>query len=267
MNELELVRWGTARIANLQWSMGDAEGADEVLDLLRDRVTHHGLQLARRRPRLRVAAVRKPARRRIVPQPSGSWPIRSPRRSPWRGPRSAAVWRWRCRARNDEAAVVAERGRRRREQGRRPAALPDRVRRDHARWPRQAISMPPRTVPPTSCASRRRASTWPGGWPMCWAAGSRSARGQLPGHRVPHGADRRRTDVGIGGVVELPGPAAAGAVVLCARAASEAGAKMVAELRTRYGRHVAVFGPQLRITEALAGCRGGKRQRRNRFGA
>ena len=45
MTELELVRWGTARIANLQWSMGDAEGADEVLDLLRNKVTHHGLQL------------------------------------------------------------------------------------------------------------------------------------------------------------------------------------------------------------------------------
>ena len=40
MNELELVRWGTARIANLQWSMGDAEGADEVLKLLRSKVTH-----------------------------------------------------------------------------------------------------------------------------------------------------------------------------------------------------------------------------------
>ena len=45
MNELELVRWGTARIANLQWSMGDAEGANKVLELLRSKVTHHGLQL------------------------------------------------------------------------------------------------------------------------------------------------------------------------------------------------------------------------------
>ena len=45
MNELELLRWGAARIANLQWSMGDAEGADEVLGLLRDRVTHPGGRL------------------------------------------------------------------------------------------------------------------------------------------------------------------------------------------------------------------------------
>ena len=45
MNELELVRWGAARIANLQWSMGDAESADEVLELLREQVTHPGLRL------------------------------------------------------------------------------------------------------------------------------------------------------------------------------------------------------------------------------
>src|SRR5215217_5934674 len=45
MNELELVRWGLARIANLHWSMGDAEGADMVLDLLCDRVAHPGLKL------------------------------------------------------------------------------------------------------------------------------------------------------------------------------------------------------------------------------
>lgn len=45
MDELDLVRWGLARIANLHWSMGDAESADEVLELLRARVTQHGLKL------------------------------------------------------------------------------------------------------------------------------------------------------------------------------------------------------------------------------
>ena len=45
MTELELVRWGTARIANLQWSMGDADGADEVLKLLCSKLTHPGLRL------------------------------------------------------------------------------------------------------------------------------------------------------------------------------------------------------------------------------
>jgi len=45
MNELELARWGTARIANLHWTMGDAEAADEVLELLRGRLTHPALRL------------------------------------------------------------------------------------------------------------------------------------------------------------------------------------------------------------------------------
>ncbi|BBX46864.1 LuxR C-terminal-related transcriptional regulator [Mycobacterium cookii] len=45
MNELELVRWGMARIANLHWSMGDAARADEVLHLLQRRVSHPALRL------------------------------------------------------------------------------------------------------------------------------------------------------------------------------------------------------------------------------
>jgi DNA-binding CsgD family transcriptional regulator/tetratricopeptide (TPR) repeat protein len=40
MTEEELLRWGAARVVNLQWSMGDAEGARTVLALLRERVTH-----------------------------------------------------------------------------------------------------------------------------------------------------------------------------------------------------------------------------------
>src|SRR5262249_51179585 len=39
MDELELVRWGLARIANLHWVMGDAESADDVVELLYERVT------------------------------------------------------------------------------------------------------------------------------------------------------------------------------------------------------------------------------------
>ena len=43
----------------------------------------------------------------------------------------------------------------------------------------------------------------------------------------------------------------------CALGRAEPGAKMVAELRTRFGRHVAVFGPQLRIAESwLAAAEG-----------
>jgi hypothetical protein len=45
MDELDLVRWGLARVANLHWSMGDAQSADEVLHLLRARVTRRWLKL------------------------------------------------------------------------------------------------------------------------------------------------------------------------------------------------------------------------------
>ena len=43
----------------------------------------------------------------------------------------------------------------------------------------------------------------------------------------------------------------------CALGRIEPGAKMVAELRTRFGRHLALFEPQLRLTEAwLAAAQG-----------
>ena len=50
----------------------------------------------------------------------------------------------------------------------------------------------------------------------------------------------------------------------CALARADAGAKMVAELRTRSGKHVAVFAPAAAHRRVVAGRGGGKRQRRNR---
>jgi DNA-binding CsgD family transcriptional regulator len=45
MDEDEVLGWGAVRIINLQLSMGDAEAAREVLELLRLRVTTHGPRL------------------------------------------------------------------------------------------------------------------------------------------------------------------------------------------------------------------------------
>jgi DNA-binding NarL/FixJ family response regulator len=45
LNDLDLVRWGLVRFANLQWSLGDAERAGEVLEMLRGKVTDPGLRL------------------------------------------------------------------------------------------------------------------------------------------------------------------------------------------------------------------------------
>ncbi|MCX5041980.1 LuxR C-terminal-related transcriptional regulator [Aldersonia sp. NBC_00410] len=43
LDQVQLVRWGLARVANLFWSKGDAERADQVLAMVRARVTHPAL--------------------------------------------------------------------------------------------------------------------------------------------------------------------------------------------------------------------------------
>ncbi|MBB5914161.1 DNA-binding CsgD family transcriptional regulator/tetratricopeptide (TPR) repeat protein [Nocardia transvalensis] len=48
LNELQLVRWGSTRVSNLLWSMGDADRADEVLELVREKVSHPKLTLTLR---------------------------------------------------------------------------------------------------------------------------------------------------------------------------------------------------------------------------
>jgi DNA-binding NarL/FixJ family response regulator len=45
LNDVDVVRWGLARVANLQWSMGDVEGAGSVLETLQGRVRDPGLRL------------------------------------------------------------------------------------------------------------------------------------------------------------------------------------------------------------------------------
>ena len=45
LNEVQLARWGSTRVANLLWAMGDADRADEVLTLVRGKVTHPRISL------------------------------------------------------------------------------------------------------------------------------------------------------------------------------------------------------------------------------
>ncbi|RJO76724.1 LuxR family transcriptional regulator [Nocardia panacis] len=40
LNQVQLARWGSTRVANLLWAMGDADRADEVLDLVRGKAVH-----------------------------------------------------------------------------------------------------------------------------------------------------------------------------------------------------------------------------------
>lgn len=45
LSEFELTRWGIARVATLQWSIGDAKAADEILVMLQQRVTSPAARL------------------------------------------------------------------------------------------------------------------------------------------------------------------------------------------------------------------------------
>ena len=40
LNEVQLTRWGSTRVSNLLWAMGDADRADEILELVRGKVAH-----------------------------------------------------------------------------------------------------------------------------------------------------------------------------------------------------------------------------------
>jgi DNA-binding CsgD family transcriptional regulator len=45
LNEFELTRWGIARVATLQWAIGDAQAAGEILAMLQQRITHPAARL------------------------------------------------------------------------------------------------------------------------------------------------------------------------------------------------------------------------------
>lgn len=45
LTEFELARWGIARVANLQWGLGDPAAAEEILAMLDQRITRPGLRL------------------------------------------------------------------------------------------------------------------------------------------------------------------------------------------------------------------------------
>ncbi|MFI5714627.1 LuxR C-terminal-related transcriptional regulator [Nocardia sp. NPDC051750] len=45
LNEVQLARWGSTRVSNLLWAMGDADRADEVLAMVRSRITHPKIAL------------------------------------------------------------------------------------------------------------------------------------------------------------------------------------------------------------------------------
>ena len=252
MTELELVRWGTARIANLQWSMGDAEGADEVLKLLRSKVTQPGL-------RLLVDGVASASllfenqldeavahAERVLADPAASaaaveWAV-------FGGALALALM-----GRVDEVALVAERGRQNKVGGllRYLTAFGE-------VWALALAgefdSAEIRSADIVRISSAGQYLAW--GMANVLRGTIELARGSFL-DTVPR---MEQT------VAALTSESAASwsfparlllAQSYCALGRVEPGAKMVAELRTRFGRHVALFGPQLRIAESwLAAAEG-----------
>ncbi len=254
MNELELVRWGLVRIANLHWSMGDAEGADEVLELLCDKVTHAGLKLV-------VAGVASASRlfenqleeavelsERVLASPDASaaaveWAV-------FGGALALALM-----GRGDDVEAVAERGHQ----------YDDKV--DGLLRYLTAFGEVRALVlrGDFDTAAKRSADIvriTSAGQYLAWGmANVLVGTVELGRGRFADTVSRMEQTVAA-----LTSESAASwsfparlllAQSYCALGRADAGAKMMAELRTRSGRHVAVFGPQLRIAEAwLAAAEG-----------
>ena len=254
MNELELVRWGLVRIANLHWSMGDAEGADEVLELLCNKVTHGGLKLV-------VAGVASASRlfenqleeavtlsQGVLANPDASaaaveWAV-------FGGALALALM-----GRGNDVEAVAERGH----------EFDDKV--DGLLRYLTAFGEVRALVlnGDFDTAAKRSADIvriTSAGQYLAWGmANVLVGTVELGRGRFADTVSRMEQTVAA-----LTSESAASwsfparlllAQSYCALGRADAGAKMVAELRTRSGKHVAVFAPQLRIAEAwLAAAEG-----------
>src|SRR6476659_3563906 len=254
MNEVELVRWGTARIANLQWSMGDAEGADEVLELLRSKLTQPGLRLLvdgvasasllfENELDAAIAHCERVLADRAASAVAVGWAV-------FGGALALALM-----GRVDEVAVLAQRGRRiENKVGGLLLYLT-------AFGEVRALTL----AGEFDSAEKRSADIVrisSAGQYLAWGMGNvLSGTIELARGNFLDTMSRMEQTVAA-----LTSESAASwsfparlllAQSYCALGQVEPGAKMVAELRTRFGRHVAVFGPQLRIAESwLAAAEG-----------
>ena len=246
MNEVELVRWGIARIANLHWSMGDAESADEVFELLRGRLTHPALRLlvdgvasasllSENRLTEAVALSQRVLAAREAPAAAVEWAV-------FGGALALALM-----GRGDEVAAVAERGR----------AIESKVdtllRYLTAFGEVRALLL----AGEFDVAAQRSAGVVQNMSAAYLASGMANVLvGTVDFARGCFDDTVTRIEQTVAALswasaVSWSFPARLLlAKSYCVLGRVGPGAKMIAELRTRFGRHVAVFGPQLRIAEA-----------------
>jgi len=254
LNELDLVRWGLARIANLHWSMGDAESAGEVLELLREKVTHNGL-------RVLVDGVASASRafenqlseavalsERVLAEPDAH-----PTAVEWAAIGGALALA--LMGRSEEVAAVAERGHQ-------VESRVDGFLRYLAAFGEVRALTLAGEFDTAAAHSAGIISITSAGQYLAWGmanvlVGTIGVARGLFADTVPR---MEQT------VAALTAESAASwsfparlllAQSYCVLGRVQPGAKMVAEVKTRYGRHVAVFGPQLKIAESwLAAAEG-----------
>lgn len=254
LDERDLVRWGLARIANLHWSMGDAERADEVLEVLCEKVTHGG-------PRLLVDGVASASRafenqlaeavalsERVLAAPDAH-----PTAVEWAAIGGALALA--LMGRSEEVAAVAARG-------------------------HQVQNRVDGLLRYLTAFGEVRALTLAGEFDTAAERSGDIVRITSAGQYLAWGmANVLVGTIGVARgmfadtvprmeqtVAALTAESAASwsfparlllAQSYCVLGRVEQGATIMAELKTRFGRHVAVFGPQLRIAEAwLAAAEG-----------
>ena len=254
MSELDLVRWGTARIANLHWSMGDAARADEVLQLLQRRVSHPALQLVVEGVasatcafdnRLDDAAA---ASQRVLDDPAASPP--AVEWAVFGGALAAALT-----GRADDAAAIVARGR---QVEHKVDGL--------LRYPTAYGEIRALTLVGDFDAAEARSGdivqiSSPGQY-LAWGMANvlvgtvEVARGRF-GVAAPR---MEETVAALAAESAASWSFPAGMLLAqshCVLGHIDAGAKTVAELRSKVDRHVAVFEPQFRLVEAwLAAAQG-----------
>jgi DNA-binding NarL/FixJ family response regulator len=254
LNERDLVRWGLARIANLQWSMGDAQRADEVLEMLRGRVRDPGLRLLIDG----VASASLLFQNQLGKAVALSQHVLSDKSAPVVAVEWAAFGGALALAlmgRGDEVSAVAKRGH----------AIESKV--DGLLSYLTAFGEVRALALAGEFAAAEKQSTGfvhisSAGQYLAWSmANLLTGTVDFARGRFADTAARMEQTVAA-----LTSESAASwsfparlllAQSHCVLGRVGPGAKMVAELRTCYGSHVAVFGPQLRITEAwLAAAEG-----------
>jgi len=247
MTEEELLRWGGARVVNLQWSMGDAEGARTVLRLLRERVTHPGGRLfidgltamtAVSENHLDEAVT---LCERVLADPSAS--PHAVQRAVLGGTYALAAM-----GRFDRCAEVAARGHEVEDQVEgllRPLGAYGEI------WG-LVLAGEFDTAEKRSADIVRISS--PGQYIAWGMVNQLASMVEVARGRFPDAVLRMEQTVAA-----LTSESTAAwsfparlwlAQSYCVLGRIEPGAKMVAELRTRFGRHLALFEPQLRIAEA-----------------